>query len=125
MLSMIAALAAACSPPKAHEFPKTALFEGLTKLASYEAGQQLLDERVKQRYRVGAPEGNIETFLRSQGMQVSRKTGVGQDGKSVYGLAKAFDGIGICDKVVSVEWRASTVGTITELNVVYSDTGCL
>lgn len=124
MIGLVAAMAVACSSQSAHEFPKSALFAGLSKTKTYDAGQRLLEKRISERYVVGKPEGDLESYLRSQGMEPKRVS-AGDGGGSVHGLAQVFQGPGVCDKTVVVNWYTNPAGILTELKVIYSDTGCL
>ncbi|WP_114952654.1 hypothetical protein [Sphingosinicella terrae] len=113
-------MASGCANP---EFPSTPLFEGLVE-AGYERGENLLRERIEQRYKVGDSEAGLEDYLRSQGLETTRMEQSGAPGLPIYGESHVTTD-GICGHIVHVNWRADEARIIRELVIDYSDQGCL
>jgi hypothetical protein len=104
--------------------PATPLFAGLSRQASDHDREQLLARRIYARYQVGRPEGDLPAYLRSQGMAVDRKVVAGAE-DPFAGVARIEQGIGICNRVGLISWRANPAGVLRELNVSYNVEHCL
>ncbi len=82
-----------------------------------------MQSRVEERFPVGGPEAGIAEYLTSQGFKPERII-MGEEANYVFGRAVLLEGMGICDTGAQVTWRANSKGVLTELLVLYGDTGC-
>jgi hypothetical protein len=111
----------ACSP---NPEPATALLRGIQG-QGFEEGRVTLQSRMQERYPKGSSDAGLLSYLNSQGFAGHRDIVPGNEESPVRGTARLFRKRTGCDIVVGVDWRATAEGTITELDAIYSDVGCL
>jgi hypothetical protein len=105
--------------------PKTALFAGIASAGGHEARAKLLQERIRTRFPIGTPEAGLADYLTSQGLKVKRTTGSGAPERPIYGEARATYGPAACKMLVSVFWRGTKDGRLTELRATHDTDRCL
>jgi hypothetical protein len=119
-LIVILAGLAACSD----HLPATALFQGVEG-RDPAAGEQLIRDRLGQRFAVGRPEAGLDAFLHAQGMKTRRQADTPTPGLPIYGEA-SVRGAGVpCPRVAMVIWRADAGGVIRSLSVLYKQATCV
>lgn len=111
----------ATTPP----LPQTSLFAGLRgKDWEEPEASSLLRQRISERFPIGAPEAGLAEYLSSQGMKPSALSS--SVGSTAFESRSYWAGsVGLCRTPVEVAWHVDEAGRLSELRVLYSDTGCL